>query len=162
VAPAGNYAIVGNPSSNTDSRNRASLINLSNYQATAIDGTQPDAKGVAIFNEQVFAPTNPGLERLTNNYIFYKEYINRLNWQANSKNKFPISKYRIYRKAKDAADSSYTQVAEVDASISILQYTERGLKKTDYYTYRITSINGRGLESLPVEISNTGTMGRAK
>ena len=162
VAPAGNYAIVGNPSSNTDSRNRASLINLSNYQATAIEGTQSDAKGVAIFNEQVFAPTNPGLERKTNNYIFYKEYINILNWQANSKNKFPIAKYRIYRKAKDAADSTFSQVAEVDASISILQYTERGLKKTDYYTYRITSINSRGLESLPVEISNTGTMGRAK
>jgi len=162
VAPAGNYAIAGNGSSSSDSRNRVSLINLSNYQATAIDGTQSDAKGVAIFNEQVFAPTNPGLERKTNNYIFYKEYINILNWQANSKNKFPISKYRIYRKAKDAADSSYTQVAEVDASISILQYTERGLKKTDYYTYRITSINSRGLESLPVEISNTGTMGRAK
>jgi DNA-binding beta-propeller fold protein YncE len=160
VAPAGNYAIAGNPSSYSDTRSRVSLINLSNYQATAIDGTQPDAKGVAVFNEMIFAPTNPGLERKTNNYIFYKEYINILNWQANSKNKFPISKYRIYRKANDAADTSYTQVAEVDASV--FQYTERGLKKNDYYTYRITSINSRGLESAPVEVSNAVVMRRAK
>lgn len=160
VSPAGNYAIAGNTSSNSDSRNRVSLINLSNFQVTAIEGTQSDAKGVAIFNEQVFAPTNPGLERKTNNYIFYKEYINILNWQANSKNKFPISKYRIYRKAKDAADSTYQQLTEVDASI--FQYTERGLKKNDSYTYRITSINNRGLESAPVEVSNAVVMGRAK
>jgi DNA-binding beta-propeller fold protein YncE len=160
VSPAGNYAIAGNTSSNIDSRNRVSLINLSNYQVTAIDATLSDAKGVAVFNEQVFAPTSPSLERKTNNYIFYKEYINILSWQANSKNKFPISKYRIYRKAKDAADSAYQQLTEVDASI--FQYTERGLKKTDYYTYRITSINSRGLESVPIEVSNTVVMGRAK
>jgi len=152
VAPAGNYAIAGNPSSNVDSRSRVSLINLSNYQATAIDATQSDAKGVALFNEIVFAPTNAGLERKTNNYIFYKEYINSLTWQANSKNKIPISKYRIYRKAKDAADSTYQQLTEVDASV--FQYTDRGLKKNVYYTYRITSINNRGLESLPTEIGN--------
>jgi DNA-binding beta-propeller fold protein YncE len=160
IAPAGNYAIAGNPSSNSDSRNRVSLINLSNYQATAIDATQSDAKGVAIFNEMVFAPTNAGLERKTNNYIFYKEYINSLTWQANSKNRSPISKYRIYRKAKDAADSTYQQLTEVDASV--FQYTERGLKKNDNYTYRITSINNRGLESAPVEVSNVVAMRRAK
>jgi len=152
VAPAGNYAIAGNTSSNLDSRNRVSLINLSNYQATAIDATLSDAKGVAIFNEAVFAPINAGLERKTNNYIFYKEYINSLTWQANSKNKSPINKYRIYRKVKDAADSTYEQLNEVDAST--LQYNDRGLKKTANYTYRITSINNRGIESLPTEIGN--------
>jgi len=160
IAPAGNYAIAGNGSSNPDSRNRVSLINLSNYQVTAIDGTLSDAKGVAVFNEMIFAPTNPSLERKTNNYIFYKEYINILSWQANSKNKFPIAKYRIYRKAKGAADSTYQQLPEVDASI--FQYTERGLKKNDSYTYRITSINNRGLESAPIEVSNVTVMGRAK
>jgi DNA-binding beta-propeller fold protein YncE len=158
VAAAGNYAIAGNPSSTTDSRNRVSLINLSNYQATAIDATQSDAKGVAIFNEIVFAPTNAGLERLTNNYIFYKEYINSLTWQANSKNKSPVSKYRIYRKDQGAADSTYQQSTEVDASI--LQYNDRGLKKNAYYTYRITSINNRGIESAPVEVGNVVVMRR--
>lgn len=160
VSPSGNVAIAGTATGSTDSRNRVSLINLSNYQVTAIGSTQVDAAGVAIFNEQIFAPTNLGLERLTNNYIFYKEYINILSWQANSRNKFPISKYRIYRKATGAADSTYSQVAEVDASI--FQYTERGLKKNDSYTYRITSINNRGLESAPVEVSNAVVMGRAR
>jgi len=160
VSPSGNVAMAGTTTGSTDSRNRVSLINLSDYQVTAIAGTQIDASGVAIFNEQIFAPINPGLERLTNNYIFYKEYINILSWQANSKNKFPISKYRIYRKARGADDSTYSQVAEVDASI--FEYTERGLKKDGFYTYGITSINNRGLESSPVEISNTGTMRRAR
>jgi DNA-binding beta-propeller fold protein YncE len=152
VSPDGSYAIVGNGSSNFDSRNRVSLINLSNFQVTAIDATLYDVKGVAIFSEIVYGPTNAGLERKTNNYIFYKEYINTLTWQANSKNKSPISKYRIYRKAKDAADSTYQQMTEVDSSV--FQYTERGLKKDGYYTYRITSINNRGIESPPTEIGN--------
>jgi DNA-binding beta-propeller fold protein YncE len=160
VAPAGNYAIASSTAYISDPHTRASLINLGNYQATAIDATQDDATGVAIFNEMVFAPTNAGLERLTNNFIFYKEYINRLTWQANSKNKFPIAHYRIYRKAAGAADSTYMQAAEVAAST--LQYDDRGLKKNDSYTYKITSLNDRGLESAGVEVSSVIVMRRVR
>lgn len=160
VAPSGSYAIVGNPTNSSDSRNRVSLINLSNYQVTAIEATQSDAKGAAIFNEAVFPPSNAALNRLTNNYIFYKEYVNRLTWQANSKNKTPISTYRIYRKVSGADDSTYAQVEEV--SSSTFQYDERGLKKTDSFTYRITSVNNRGLESAPAEVSNVIVLRRER
>lgn len=160
ISPGGNYAIAGNTSPTTDSRNRVSLINLSNYQATAIDATQTDLGSVATFNEAVFAPTNTGLTRLTNNFIFYKEYINRLTWQANDKNKFPIAKYRVYRKAAGAADSTYVQEAEVAAST--LQYDDRGLTKNDSYTYKITSLNDRGVESAGAEVSNVIVMRRGR
>ena len=158
VSPAGNLAIATCPTTSPDSRNRVSLINLNNYQVTAIDATQPDACSAAVFNEAVFAPTNAGLSRMTNNYIFYKEYINRLTWEANAKNKFPIAKYRIYRKAAGAADSTYMQVGEVAASS--LQYDDRGLKKNDAYAYKITSLNDRGIESAGVEVSNVIAIGR--
>ncbi len=97
---------------------------------------------------------------ITNNYIFYKEYINEVSWQAPSNPLTPIAKYRIYRKLKEVADTAYQQVAEV--SSSTFNYAERGLKKTTYYTYRITLEDAYGRESLPAEVSNTGTMGRAR
>jgi len=160
VDSTGNYAIATKTSPTSDSANRVTLINLNNYQATAINDTKIDCAGVAIFNEIVYPPTNAAIERTTNNYIFYKEYINRVSWQANSKNLSPISKYRIYRKASGAADSTYVQADEVDASI--FQYVDRALKKNDYYSYRITSINNRGLESPATEIGNTVVLRRGR
>jgi DNA-binding beta-propeller fold protein YncE len=160
VDSTGNYAIATKTTASSDPANRVTLINPNNYQATAIAGTEIDSAGVAIFNEIVYPPTNADLTRLTNNYIFYKEYINRLSWQANSKNLSPISKYRIYRKVAGAADSTYAQVIEVTAST--LQYEDRGLKKNDSYTYKITSVNERGLESAGAEISNVIVMRRVR
>jgi hypothetical protein len=157
--------IVGNPSSNLDSRNRVSKILADPgrpdplFSPGPLDDTQYDAKGVAIISglsiPEAFAPLNASLSRLTNNYIFYKEYINSLTWQANPKNLNSISKYRIYRKAKGADDSNYQQLSEVDASV--FQYKDRGLKKNANYTYRIIAITPGGLESSPVEVSNPGS-----
>jgi DNA-binding beta-propeller fold protein YncE len=160
VSPSGDYAIANKPGLGSDIRNRVSRINLSNYQATAIDTTQIDAAGVATFNESMFPPYNASLSRLTNNFIFYKEYINRLTWQANAKNKYPISTYVIYRKAASASDTTYTKVGEVGSST--FSYDDRGLKKTDEFAYRITSIDSRGVESAPAEVSNVIVMRRVR
>ncbi len=156
--------IVGNPSSNLDSRNRVCTI-LAHPGGTGpyfspgpLNDTQYDAKGVAIFSSTIYPPSNVSLSRLTNNYIFYKEYLNRLTWQANEKNISPIGRYRIFRKGKGAQDSTYQQVTEVDGST--FRYDDRGLKKTDSYTYRIIAITPGGLESLPVEVSNVVVMRR--
>jgi len=157
--------IVGNPSSNLDSRNRVCEILAQPgrpdpfFAPGPLNDTQYDAKGVAIFSWAIYPPSNASLSRLTNNYIFYKEYINRLTWQANDNNISPIAKYRIYRKNKGAADSSYQQLTEVDGST--FRYDDRGLKKTDSYTYRITAITPGGLESSPVELSHVVVMRRA-
>ena len=160
VSPSGDYAIASRPGYSADIRNRVTRINLSNYQATAIDLTQIDCAGVATFNESMFPPYNTSLSRLTNNYIFYKETINRLTWQANAKNKYPISTYVIYRKAASASDTTYTKVGEVGSST--FSYDDRGLKKTDAFAYRITSIDSRGVESAPAEISNVIVMRRVR
>jgi len=152
VSPNGNYALAGNTMYSSDARNRVTLVNLSTYQATAIDATQIDMASVATFNEAVFPPSNAEALRMTNNYIFYKEHINRLTWEASAKNKFPISTYRIYRKAAGDPDSAYIQISEVDSSV--FKHDDRGLGKNEGFIYRITSVTNRGLESPPVEVNS--------
>jgi hypothetical protein len=157
--------IVGNPSSNLDSRNRVCIVLAQPgrpdpfFSPGPLNDSQYDAKGVAIFSSYLYPPSNASLSRLTNNYIFYKENINRLTWQANEKNISPIGKYRIFRKSKGAQDSTYQQLTEVDGSV--FQYDDRGMKKNANYTYRIIAITPGGRESLPVEVSNVVVMKRA-
>lgn len=100
----------------------------------------------------VYPPTGVKLERLENDLVFSKEYVNRLTWQANPANKTPIAKYRIYRKAKGAADSAYQLREEV--ATSVLELLDRQLTGDQVFTYRITAVNDRGRESQPVVVSN--------
>lgn len=108
---------------------------------------------VANFLKNVaYPPKNVQLQRLENNMVFYKEYVNRLSWQPNEQNVIKVLKYRIYYKPKESADDNYRVLAEV--YYSTLQYDHRGLKKEDLYTYRITSVNIYGVESSFVEVGN--------
>jgi hypothetical protein len=100
----------------------------------------------------LYPPASATLDRVENNLIFYIEYINRIGWQSNSANKGSIKYYRIYRKAKGADDSTYGLVGEVGGDV--YSFDDRGLKKTDLYSYRITSVNYGDKESDPVLVSN--------
>jgi hypothetical protein len=100
----------------------------------------------------VFPPSNFKLQRLENNYIFFKEYINRLTWRPNPKNMTKIIRYKLSRKLKGAASGSYQLLAEVDGSVS--SYDDRGLAKDVLYTYKITAVDEFGRESSPVAVSN--------
>lgn len=100
----------------------------------------------------LYPPANFDLQRLENNYIFFKEYINSLSWEANPKNRTKIATYKLYRKVKGAADDSYQLIDELDESV--FSYDDRGLKKDELYTYRITSFDEYDRESDPVEVSN--------
>jgi subtilisin family serine protease len=97
-------------------------------------------------------PANAQLQRLENNFIFYKEYVNKLTWQANPANKSTITNYKVYRKIKGAADSSYGLVVSLPPGT--LLYEDKGLGKDQLFTYRITSLNSRGKESDPVVVGN--------
>jgi hypothetical protein len=99
----------------------------------------------------LFPPLNFTVQRLPNNFIFYKEYINRLTWQPNPENKIN-AKYNIYRKPLGAPDSAYKLIAAVKENV--FQYDDRGLKKNDLYSYRITSVDETGHESEPLEAHN--------
>jgi C1A family cysteine protease len=100
----------------------------------------------------LYPPTNFVLQRLENNFIFFKEYIDHLSWEANPKNGTKILKYKFYRKTKGAADLTYQLVSELAANVFVSD--QRGLKKDQFYTYRITAVDELGRESEPSEIGN--------
>jgi uncharacterized repeat protein (TIGR02543 family) len=102
-------------------------------------------------DSRAYPPKNPNLQRLENNLIFFKEYINRLSWQANEQNTVQVTKYRVYAKQRGSSDGSYVLIVEVPSSS--LGYDHRGLKNDDYYTYRITAVNIFQQESQFIEIS---------
>jgi len=147
VSPLGNYAIAGTNSTNLTPNDRVALIDLSNFQTSVFTGALNDGAGIAVFHGAVFAPANCGIQRLTNSYIFYKEYINRLRWQANPANQTVITKYRLYRKNKGDFDSAYQLYQELDPSVVL--FDDRGLRAGQLYTYRMTSVNNLGMESRP-------------
>lgn len=100
----------------------------------------------------VLPPSGAALQRLENNFIFYKEYVNRLTWQANAANKSALANYRVYRKTKGAVDPDYALVATL--APSVLLYEDKGLKKGQLFTYKITAVNTRGQEGDPVVVVN--------
>jgi subtilisin family serine protease len=115
------------------------------------DSTMAVATVVAKFYPAL-PPANAILQRLENNFIFYKEYVNKLTWQANPGNKSTITNYKLYKKVKGAADSSYTLVSTLPPTTFI--YEDKGLSKNQLFTYKLTSVNSRGKESDPVVVSN--------
>jgi hypothetical protein len=102
----------------------------------------------------LYPPTDFRLQRLVNSFIFYKEYINRLTWVPSPENIISIAKFRLYRKVKGAADSTYQWLADVSAVGTSFRYDDRTLKKSDLFSYRISSIDDSGNESGTVEVSN--------
>ena len=97
-------------------------------------------------------PANALLQRLENNFIFYKEYTNKLTWQANPENRTTLVNYKIYRKVKGTDDSAYALLVSLAPTTFI--YEDKGLKNDQLFTYRITSLNSRGKESDPVIVGN--------
>jgi DNA-binding beta-propeller fold protein YncE len=148
--PTQNFAVAG--FSSPTSLTGLAYVNLTTFQVSQITTGQGDTAGVATFLDAIFPPANAALSRVENSFIFYKEYINRLSWQANPKNKIAISKYRIYVKRKTDPDTSYQLLKEVDGSV--LGYDDRGLKRGDELTYRLTAVNINGLESPAVVVGN--------
>jgi uncharacterized repeat protein (TIGR01451 family) len=101
---------------------------------------------------QVYPPSNVRLSRLQNDLIFFMEYVNRLSWGPNPLNLQVIVNYRLYRKAKAQPSSSFALFRELDASAT--GFDDRGLKKDELFTYRVTSVSSTGLESQAVEVGN--------
>jgi subtilisin family serine protease len=92
------------------------------------------------------------LQRLESDLIFSKEYINHLTWQANTANRVIVSGYKLYRKAKGAADGAYQLLQQL--SSTSFSYDDRGLAAAQMYTYKLTTIDSRGRESDPVVAGN--------
>ena len=115
------------------------------------DSTMAVARVTARFHP-VLPPAGATLQRLENDLIFYKEYVNRLAWSANPEDHAALAAIRIYRKPKGAADAVYALLASLPPSAS--GYDDRGLAVAQLFTYRIVAVNTRGVESEPVEVGN--------
>jgi len=98
----------------------------------------------------LFAPQNMTIQRTEGDYIFFREYINRLAWELNPKNRTAIVRYKLFKKAKGSPDSAYTLLAEVEQN----NFAHRGLKKNELYTYRIIAVDRNGVESIPGVFGN--------
>ncbi|MGB9893383.1 MAG: lectin like domain-containing protein, partial [Candidatus Saccharicenans sp.] len=96
----------------------------------------------------LYPPLNLNVAVLENNFIFFKEYINRLTWSANPENITRIVNHKIYRKA--ATEQKYNLVATVGGSD--YQYDDRGLKNPGTYSYQVTVVDEMGRESDPATI----------
>ncbi len=98
-------------------------------------------------------PASFAVSRLSGDYIFFRESINRLNWAENPRNRTAMARYRIYKKPLRAGDEAYTLLDEITASTNN-RYDHKGLKKDELYSYRIIAIDKNGVESAAAEAGN--------
>ena len=97
-------------------------------------------------------PLHAALQRLENNLLFFREYVNRLTWEVNPQNTATLSCFRIYRKTASADDVAYAVVAEIAADM--FGCDDRGLGRDERFAYKIVAVDGEGRESEPAIASN--------
>ncbi len=93
----------------------------------------------------LFSPLNFHGEKKENKSVSLSEYINILEWQANSKNKF-VEKYKIYL----VEGENKILLTEVDAQTFV--YWHRRVEKNRVYRYGLTAVDKFGRESEVVTI----------
>lgn len=119
------------------------------------DGTLDSAMVTASVRAKfypVLPPVGAALQRLENDFIFYKEYVNRLTWAANPGNKAAIAAVKIYRKPKGAGDGAYALLVSLPGTAA--SHDDKGLAADQQFTYRITAVSSRGVESDPTVVGN--------
>ncbi len=99
----------------------------------------------------LFAPAGASLNRLTSDFIFFNEYIDKLVWTNDARNRTRLDRYRIYKKPKGEGDDAYVLLAEVPAGSDNV-FENKGLKKDEVFTYRIIAIDTNGVESEGTEV----------
>ena len=124
---------------------------------TASRGDNPDNKyGYGLVNalaaldfvpRAFYPPENFRLNRLTNDYIFFFQFVDRLEWDANPRNEIEVTGYRIYARRTSGQNLAYELLTEVDAETFRMEH--RGLDANERFTYKITSIDAEGNESVP-------------
>ena len=100
----------------------------------------------------VLPPLDLQLTALVNDYLFYGESINRLTWSDNPANKTRIIHYKIYRKESQEPNTAFRLIGEVEAEVKL--FDDRGLRRGQSYTYRVTSVDEDGRESNPAVVAN--------
>ncbi len=107
-----------------------------------------DAQKAAFFPvDNLHAPLHFAVSRVPNDYGFFFQYVDRLEWVPNLRNEDRVAAYRIYAKHLEIQDQPFVFVAEIDGqNISFLR---RGLLEDETFLYKITSVDAAGKESGP-------------
>lgn len=82
----------------------------------------------------IFAPSNFTGTTITNKTLFFREYIHRLTWQANSNNR-NIEKYKIYE------IDGVNRIFLTELGASTLEYTRRQISKNKAYSYELVAVD---------------------
>jgi M6 family metalloprotease-like protein len=153
AATAADYYVQGNEFRPT------AFPNSRRYDATdsgvSVYGIGPSGQSMTLtadIHYTLLPPLNPAIQRLESDFIFFKEYINKLTWQNDPKNRTEIDGHRIYKKSRGAPDAAF--VLESEVGLGILSYEHKGLKKDEFFVYRIIAVDKNGVESSAVEVSN--------
>jgi M6 family metalloprotease-like protein len=125
----------------------------SGVTVTDIGLSRPTMALTADIHYDLAPPVNPTLRRLTGDFIFFQEYVNRLAWSNNSLNRTPLDKYRIFKRPAGADDTAYVFLADVPAAAGP-GFDHKGLKKGEYFRYRIIAVDKNGVESPAAEVGN--------
>jgi hypothetical protein len=120
---------------------------------TEIGASGPTMALTADVHYTLGRPTSPVLRRVTSDFIFFQEFINRLTWSNNPTNRTPIVKYRIFKRPSGADDTAYVFLADAPAAAGP-GYDHKGLKKDEFYMYRIIAVDKNGVESPAAEVGN--------
>lgn len=99
----------------------------------------------------LFAPVGAALTRLESDFIFFTEFIDKLVWSNDARNRTRLDRYRIYKKPKGEGDGSYVLLAEVPVGGAAV-FEHKGLKKDELYVYRIIAVDTNGVESEGTEV----------
>ncbi|MHB8053727.1 MAG: lectin like domain-containing protein [Candidatus Aminicenantales bacterium] len=98
----------------------------------------------------VYPPAYLRVDRLVNDLVFYKEYVDQLTWSRHLSDTESIAAFRIYQKVKGAKNDSYVLLAEVGATE--FTYYVRGLSEDSRFAYRLTAVTDSGREGDPAEV----------
>jgi M6 family metalloprotease-like protein len=96
-------------------------------------------------------PEAGSITRLESDFVFFREFINKLTWVPNSRNRTEVVKYRIWKKPKSSGNDAYVYLADAKAQANPV-FEHRGLKKDDTFTYRIIAVDKNGVESAALEV----------
>jgi C1A family cysteine protease len=139
-----------NPGESFISADGGEWSDLTTYKNGAFSRTNVCLKAFAGY-APIYPPASLRVERLTNNFFFFREYVDKLSWDANPNNSAVPVRYRIYRKAQGAAAAEFQYLGETQSDFRY--FFIRSVKKTDSFFYRVTAVMADGRESDPAEIS---------
>ncbi len=97
--------------------------------------------------KNIHVPLEFTLDRMENDYIFFRQYVDRLKWEANPRNQDNTAAYRIYARKLGQPGGEFELLTELDASASCFE--QRGRLLDEAYLYKITAVSRSGEESDP-------------